>query len=441
MKLSIFFNTDYVDQASYDNIRKISSYIDGQKNASRKVLYTVLEKNIKEELKVYQLNSKMSEFADYLHGSAENVIVNLAQNFLGTNNIQLLADEGNFGTRFNPEASASRYIFTCAHDNLWKLFNKEDNAVLIQQTFEGEKIEPKFYVPLLPLVLINGSEGITSGFAQKILNRNPQCIKTYILDKLNGSLKPNKNNSLTPYYKWFTGSIDSGENSKQWLIKGSYEVISATKIRITEVPVGEKLKTYLNTLRNLKESGYISSFEDKSENDRFEFIVTSKNFSTDDRDTILSKLKLIKKVSENFTCINEDNRIECFESAQEIIERFIDIKLQYTEKRRLYIIDKILTELKFLKSKYIFVKSVIEESIVISKKTKKEISEQLGSIKEIIQKDESYDYLLNMPIHSISEETFQKLIQELKNKKQQLEEYKKITASEIYKKELEELQL
>ena len=104
--LTDFFETDFVNYASYDNLRKIASYIDGQKNASRKILYTVLEKNIKDKLKVSQLGAKVSEFAEYLHGSLDGVVVNLAQDFPGTNNIPLLQKKGNFGTRFAPEASA-----------------------------------------------------------------------------------------------------------------------------------------------------------------------------------------------------------------------------------------------------------------------------------------------------------------------------------------------
>src|SRR5574344_2245333 len=123
MKISGFFNNEYVNQSSYDNLRKIASIVDGQKNASRKVLYTVLEKNIKEKIKVSQLGSKVAEFAEYLHGNMDNVIVNLAQDYTGTNNLPLLQKKGNFGTRFAQEASASRYIFTHGSDNLFKLFN------------------------------------------------------------------------------------------------------------------------------------------------------------------------------------------------------------------------------------------------------------------------------------------------------------------------------
>ena len=109
-----FLDTRLVNYASYDNLRKIASCIDGLKNASRKVMYTVMEKNIKENTKVLQLANKSAEFADYLHGDLSGVCVTLGQDFCGTNNIALLKKSGNFGTRSIHEASAPRYIFAKA---------------------------------------------------------------------------------------------------------------------------------------------------------------------------------------------------------------------------------------------------------------------------------------------------------------------------------------
>ena len=177
MTITEFFNTDYVNYSSYDNLRKIASLLDGQKNAARKILYTILAKNIKEKIKVSQLGSKVAEFAEYLHGNMDNVIVNLAQDYTGTNNLPLLQKKGNFGTRFAQEASASRYIFTYGSDNLFKLFNKDDIEILTKQYFEGQEIEPMFYVPNLPILVINGSEDVSSGFAQKILPRSVNDVK------------------------------------------------------------------------------------------------------------------------------------------------------------------------------------------------------------------------------------------------------------------------
>ena len=342
MKISTFFQNDYVDQASYDNLRKIASVIDGQKNASRKILYTILNKNIKEEIKVSQLGSKVAEFAEYLHGNMDGVIVGCAQNYPGTNNIPLLVREGNFGTRFSPDASASRYIFTHGSKEFFELFRKEDNDVLVKQSFEGQEIEPRFYVPNLPMLLINGSEGVSSGFAQKILPRNPKKIKKYISDYLKGSIVLNSSNSLEPYFEGFSGTVEPGENTAQWFIKGKVQKIGINKVQITEVPVGYSLKGYIKVLDDLEDKKIIQSYRDKSEDDNFLFDVSiaSKTLSSWDDNTLLEKLKLKKTITENYTVVDENNKIQVFESVKDILNYYIRIKLSYIQKRKDFQIQK-----------------------------------------------------------------------------------------------------
>jgi len=436
MKISTFFENDYVDQASYDNLRKIASLVDGQKNSSRKIIYTILEKNIKDEIKVSQLGSKVAEFAEYLHGNLDGVIVNLAQNFPGTNNIPLLTREGNFGTRFAQEASASRYIYTYGSKEFFQLFNKNDNNILVKQYFEGEQIEPMFYLPTLPLLLINGSEGVSSGFAQKILSRDPQKIKKAIKQTLEGSVY--NTNLLTPYFEGFNGTIQQGENRQQWLIKGVVQRKSINRIEISEVPVGYDLKGYISVLDDLEDKKIIQSYKDKSENDKFLFEVTinSKDLKEWDDDTLLNKLKLIKKVSENYTCMNELNKIQVFENASEILKRYVDIKLDFLQKRKDYQIETLSSDIKFDFSKYLFIKNIVENKLIINKRKKSDIEIDMDKIENILRKDGSFDYLLNMNILSLTEERMQKLQDDIKSKKDQLDALSKQDIKDIWLEEL-----
>jgi len=432
MKLTKFFENDYVNQASYDNLRKIASLVDGQKNAARKVLYTILEKNIRQEIKVSQLGSKVAEYAEYLHGNLDGVIVNLAQNFPGTNNIPMLVREGNFGTRFSPEASASRYIYTHGSDEFFELFKKEDSAVLKHQFFEGEQIEPMFYVPTLPILLINGSEGVSSGFAQKILSRNPADIKKYISAKLKGV---NPRTVLVPYFNGFSGAVEQGENNAQWLIKGVMKRIGVNRVRITEVPVGYDLKGYIKILDDLEDDKIIQSYKDKSEDDKFEFEVTipSKTLSAWSDDELMTKLKLIKKVTENYTVIDENNKIiDTFTSVNEIIDKYIEVKLDYMSKRKTYLQGKINAEIAFDNSKYLFIKAIVENKLKINKRKKADIVKDLEKIKDILEKDGSYDYLLNMNIMSLTEERMKKLENDIKLKKAELQELAKKTIQQLW---------
>lgn len=424
MKISEFFKNEYVDQASYDNLRKIASVVDGQKNASRKVLYTVLEQNIKTDQKVSTLSSKIAEFTEYLHGDISGVVVGLAQNYPGSNNMPMLMREGNFGTRFDNEASAPRYIFTYGSPELFTLFNKEDSKVLKEQFFEGTKIEPMHFVPSLPLLLINGSNGVSSGFAQLILPRDPENIKKYLKAVLQD--KPVKKEWLTPSYSGFNGTITQGVTSVQWVIQGSIERKSANRFVITEIPTNYGLMDYIKVLDKLEDDKVIQGYKDMSENNKFLFEVRMsssdlKKFSDDD---LLDKMKLTRRISENYTVMSEENKILVMKSPAEIMNYYVRVKLSYLVKRKVNQLQQIKTDIDLDNSRYLFIKGITEDSIVISKRKKADIEKSLKEIPGIIQRDKSYDYLLNMPIHSLTEERMKRLettIKELEKSRKVLE--------------------
>lgn len=427
-----FFNSEYVNTASYDNLRKIASVVDGQKNAGRKILHTILEKSVKDEIKVSQLGSKVAEFTEYLHGSLDNVIVNLAQNFVGTNNIPLLVREGNFGTRFTQEASASRYVYTHGAPEFFKIFNKQDGAILQEQYFEGAKIEPRFFVPELPLLLINGSEGVSFGFAQKILPRSPKTLVKLINDRLAGKKWKDKN--IVPYYEGFKGTIVQGDTHNQWLIKGVIQRTSITRVTITELPVGYDLRGYIDVLETLEEKKAIQSYTDMSEDDNFKFeiVFQSKMLKDMTDDEVLSHLKLIKKVSENYTVVDEFNKIRVFNNVVEILNHYIDVKLDYLNKRKTYQLSKLQSDIDIDQSKYYFIEAIVKGNLIVSNRKKAVVEADLVKMTNIITVDGGYDYLLNMNIMSLTTERMQKLAETLKDKKAELATLKKTTIEDIW---------
>lgn len=432
IKATTFFNTDYVDFASYSNLRMIASVMDGQKNSSRKVLHTIMEKNVKDEIKVSQLGSKVAEFTEYLHGNLDGVIVNLAQNFPGTNNIALLTREGNFGTRFTQEASASRYIYTFGSPEFFTLFNKEDNEILLHQTFEGTRIEPRFFVPELPLLLINGSEGVSSGFAQKILPRNPASIAKAIQLKLSG--KPVDPTLLTPYYVGFNGSIEQGDTPTQWVLKGVVKKIAMNKVVISEVPVGYDLRDYLDVLDALEEKKVIQSYVDKSEDDNFLFEVTipSKSLKDSTDDELLQMLKLVKRVSENYTVIDENNKIRIFDSAHDILDHFVKIKLEYVTKRKANQLANLSSEIDVANSKYEFISRIIAGDLVVGNRKKSDIVADLEAIDQIEAVNGSYDYLLNMNILSLTRERMLQLANSIETNRVALKTLENTDVADIW---------
>ena len=362
MKLEDFLNTDLRDFASYSNIRMIASYADGLKNGSRKIIYTILEKNIKDPLKVSQLASKVSEFSEYLHGETSlcGSIVTLAQNYVGANNLPLLTPKGNFGTRHKPCAAASRYIFTCGSDTLFKLFNSTDSILVQHQEFEGHKIEPKFYIPNLPLILINGSDGIAEGFRQFILPRKPEDIVKAV-KRLLKDAGADVSDLLTPFYKGFSGLVIKDEG--RWKVQGKISRSDKTHIDIYELPIGYDWLTYRNTLDKLQDTKVIQSYKDMSDtkSDTFRFRV-SMNAQELDRlsaEQILDKLKLIKYYTENFVCINENNSIQVFKSASEILKAWLKLKLSYNALRKEHQLQQLSDDMTVYQAKAAFIKAVI----------------------------------------------------------------------------------
>jgi len=438
-----FFEEELVDYASYSTLRAIASLVDGQKNSSRKLIHTIQKKNITSKYKVQNLASLVSMETEYLHGgvSLEGVIVTTARKFIGTNNLNVLYPSGNFGTRFEPEASASRYIFTYKEPIFDKLFNKEDNNVLLKQNFEGTEIEPRFFVPTLPLILINGSTGIATGFAQKILPRKISDIKKYIT-AYNKNPNAKKFPNIEPYYEGFNGIIEKGAKDNQWNIKGTFEKVQRNKIIITELPIGYDLKQYTKVLDILEDNKTIRSYKDLSDskNDifKFEVSVTSDFFNLDD-ESIISKLKLIKSVTENFTVINENNRIEVYNSAEEVLNHYIKVKMDYLQKRKDYMVSKIKQDILETASKYLFVKNITDGKIIVNNKKKQEIEEQIIPIKNIIKKDGSYDYLLRMPIYSLTEEKLKDIYNDITKLKVYLDETTNKSISSIWIDEIKEI--
>ena len=431
-----FFEQDYVNQASYDNLRKIASLVDGLKNASRKVIYTVLEKNIYDLTKVSQLSAKAGEFADYLHGSLDGVVVTLAQDFLGTNQMPLLKKKGNFGTRAIQDASASRYIFACGSEYLKDYFLNLDRPNLQTQYFEGAKIEPRYYVPEIPILLVNGSKGVSSGFAQNILARPANEIKR-ILRKFVRSENPkvlDEINQIAPLIDGFHGTVvRDGEFPEvyKWLFTTDF-LINKNEITLLDLPYGSDLRSYLQFLDKLEEDKKIKSYEDLTDGDNFKFVVKF------DRKTDLTKIDVVKlfklqvSVTENFTCIDQNNKILQAVAPADILQEFVKVKLEYMQKRK----SKMLEDLRIKKSKdesmLWFIQNIIDGKIEFRKTTSNQLNEifernQLFKVDGDTQL--GFGYLHRVPAGKMVQEEVQALETKIKQTK---EEIQKIDGMSIY---------
>jgi len=428
MTFQEFIENDFINYPVYDNTRKIASYLDGLKLTSRKVLYTVLDKNIKKETQVARLAATVAEHTNYIHGqvSIEGVIVNMAQDFTGSNNIPYLVPEGHFGDRLSPEPAASRYIYTYMQPYLRDIYKQEDDAILEEQYFEGQKIEYKHYIPILPMILINGSEGVSTGFAQKILPRNIKDIINYI---------KGKKVKLKPYFNRFKGTIRAYENG--WEIIGKFERIGRTKIVISELPIGYTLKSYLKILNDLEDKKIIKSYKDKSQNGEFLFeLNVSSEFNKLDDEEIIKRLKLSKKIVENFTCIDENNKIIEFKNEYELIDKYIEKRLEFYEKRKKYLLNKYKNEIDFLLDRAKFIKYILDDKLIINKQSKDNIINQCKKFNI-----KYYEEHLKMNLLSLSKEKIEELKKQIKYLQNKYKELQNKNLKDLWIEELNKLNI
>ncbi len=440
--VSDFYKDEFVDFASYSTIRMIGSAIDGMKNVHRKIFYTVLDKNIKTDIKLTQLNSKCAEYAEYLHGDMTMAIANLAQNFAGSNNLPLLAAEGNFGNRFTNEPSAGRYIYTYGLPVLFNMIDKQDDKILIEQFFEGSKIEPRFYLPTLPMLLVNGSNGIASGFKQAILPRDPKEIMKYLKGRLSGKITK-KQYSPAPYFEGFNGTVEPGELPHQWLICGTFKKVNTNTVEVTEIPVGIELAKYIKILHDLKDKGKIVSFKDNSNKNVFNFTIkyNRTNLAKLSDEQIMNQLKLIKKESELYNAVDENMNVRTFKNVHEIMDYYIDVKLRYMTKRKQSLINDLNISIPEDVSRYTFIKMIVTDKLVINKRATDVIIKDLDKADKIIKINDSYNYLLNMSIQSLTKEKMKVLEEAIKEKKAKLKLIKDTTENEMWTADLAGMKL
>ena len=441
-----FFEQDYVNQASYDNLRKIASLVDGLKNASRKVIHTVLDKKITELTKVSQLSSKAAEYADYLHGSLDGVVVTLGQDYLTTNQIPLLKRKGNFGTRAIPEASASRYIFAAGNNRLREIFLDIDKPLLVGQTFEGTKIEPMYFTPELPILLVNGSKGVSSGFAQNILARPVdsivQCINVFLES---GDYKALELiNKVKPYIGNFNGKVERDPENPQafkWLFTANF-TIDKNVVTILDIPYGSDLRSYLQVLDKLDDDKKFKKYEDCSDGDNFKFVVTFDKKTSLTKDQVIKLFKLQTSVTENFTCMDESNKIFEADNPFDILKRYVDIKLGYIEKRKALILENLKIKMSKDQSILWLIQEVINNKINF-KKLKSSDLNKLFNKNELYQdpndSQEGFGYLHRIPMGKMVKEEVQSLEAKIKQTKQEIKETEKTTIQQMWSNNLANL--
>lgn len=433
-----FFKENFTDFSTYASYRAIASVIDGLKNSQRKLFFTLMNTTSNNKEKVSRLASITGLKTEYLHGEAslESVIVTSVRHF--DKPLPLLAENGSFGFRTITKAAASRYIYTKKLDVFPIIFNKKFSRIDGYQTFEGTKIEPKVLTPLLPMLLVNGNTGIGSGFSQNILPRDPEQIKN-VISKYLKSVSAKKDNILTNAsidikYPFYSGSIIY-EGLKA-TFHGIIKKTNTSTVEISELPIGYTIDSYIKVLESLIDDSTIVSYIDKSNKNKFSFIVKMKRniLQGFDNEKLVSTFKLTRTSTENFVCVAENNNFLELSCANDVLVIFMKFILNRYKLLKAQIINDLNLEILDLSEKARFIKLVIEGKIIVSNRKKSDIEKQL-----IQHKFLEVDIYLNMRIYSLTKERYESLLNDVQDLKKQLELVKETTIEKMYLADLSKL--
>ena len=437
---SDFLNTELKEYAMdiLEN-RCIPSCIDSFKPSQRKVIYIAdkIWKNCNEKpIKVFMLTGRVASEAYYHHGnqSMDALITNMGQKF--KNNMPVLDGIGQYGSLRSREAGASRYISTKLHPNFRLLY--KDFELLENQIEEGVVVEPKWYLPILPMVIVNSSKSIGMGFASTILGRNPKDVVNACIDYLNGK----KIKELKPWLSEFSGEWSRDvENKNKWYSKGIYTVNEKKgEVHVTELPPSWEFEKYESYLDTLIEKKVIKDYDNNSSSG-VDYLLKFKKEDLQElivKDKLESILKIVDSDTENLTTLDENEKLKIFDCVEDIVKYFVDFRLVFYQKRKDFLIDKLSKELRVLAFKAKFIKSIIDKKLVVNNVKKEVIIKWLDENK-FEKIDDSYNYLLNMPIYSLTNERYVELMKNAKDKKEELDLIKEKEPKEMYLTDLNEL--
>lgn len=434
-----FFDKEYLEYAKYVvSNRAIPSCIDGLKPTQRKVVHVankIWKTGNEKPMKLFQLGGRVAADAFYHHGNAslDSTMIGMAQKF--KNSLPLLDGVGQFGSLRSPSAGAPRYISGKLHPNFRLIY--QDFELLNNKIEEGVEIEPDFFLPIVPTVILNGSSGIAVGFATNILNRNPKDV----VDACLAVLSSRKIKTLSPWLSEFTGTFTRDHNNQNtWKISGHYQVVNSTTVKVTEIPPSFTYEKYEEVLNSLVEKKVIVDYEDNSSNKieyilKFQRSILKDYISKTKLDTLL---KIHSQETENLTTIDENGKLKIFDRAEDIVTHFVDVRLGYYDKRKEYLLNKLKRELLIISNRARFIKDIIDEKLKINNIPKDIIVNYLSS-NNYDQVDSSYGYLLNMSIYTLTKEKFEDLLQQQKDKNAEIEIISKTEPKDMYVRDLETL--
>ncbi|AEO70781.1 DNA topoisomerase 2-like protein [Thermothielavioides terrestris NRRL 8126] len=480
--------TDFVQKelilfSMADNMRSIPSMIDGLKPGQRKVIYGAFKRNLVKDQKVAELAGYISEVAAYHHGeqSLQQTIIGLAQNYVGSNNVNCLEPSGNFGSRLagGSDAASARYIHTRLSPFARRVFSKLDEPNLEYQFDDGNMIEPKVYVPVIPMVLVNGADGIGTGWSTSIPNYHPLEIVENLkrrmgrLDPADPEEKPFK--PMTPWFRGWKGVVEpDGPNRFKFngIIKQDEQ--NPNEIHVTELPIRMWTDDFKSRLEDIiraeKTPSFIKDYREFNDHQNVHFVIEmeDKHLKAALDEGLLEKFKLTKTITTtNLVAFNTRGQIQKYESPEEIMEEYYHYRLKMYTERKTHWLGVYHADYRKLQNQYRFVSEIIENKLVVNKKKKavlvqelrdrkyeafpprddkkvKSTDEELGKDDAEEEEDEAsggardYDYLLSMPIWSLTNERLEKLKNQIAAKKAEYDELNALSEKDLWVRDLDD---
>ena len=459
--ITTFINEEYITYPIDDCIRSIPNIMDGFKQSQRKILFAAFLKNLKKSFKVAQFSGYVAEKTNYHHGEQNlyDTIIKMAQEFVGSNNIPLFTRDGQFGSRIEngKDAAAARYVFTRLENLTRYIFREEDDMLMERIVDDGDIVEPKFYAPIIPMVLVNGCEGIGTGWSTTIPAYNPldivKCVRTWIhteqVANENGVIISSLP-EIIPWYRGFTGEVKQTEYGK-FTTYGVCERKDTEKnnVTITEIPIGMSIKSITEKLKEMVgKDRILKGIRDMSSANKPHFIIDE--FSDGLRCTT-ENLKLYTKFSTtNMVLFNEKGKIQKYDSVEEIIENFCSVRLKYYVLRKKHILKTMDEKSRILRNKKRFLSEVIDGVLVIQRKKEDVIFKELeerGYDKDTEKDTENesentkgYNYLLRMPIRNFTDEKINELESSLSKIEEDIKTISETTEKQLWLKDLEEFE-
>ncbi|ABF82116.1 hypothetical protein MIV086L [Invertebrate iridescent virus 3] len=431
LKISDFMHHEMIKFSYEDCRRSLASCIDGFKESQRKIIYAVRKKfrsNSTEFIKVAQLSGYVAEQTDYKHGEQNlcETIVKFAQDFVGANNVQLLEPDGQFGTRLEggKDSAAPRYIYTKPHKILPYIFREEDDPIL-EQSSEGE---PVHFVPIIPLVLVNGSVGIGTGWSCFVPQYNPLELIRYIEARLTSqdseALLPAK-----PWYRNFTGKVAATGPGK-FTTFGRMKQVDADTVRVTELPVGMWTDRFKDQCYSLIESGQLQQLVNESTVSKVDF--TLKKLQD------ISALKLTTTLhTTNMVLFDRENVITKYDTIGDILDHYFQTRLAFYKVRKNHTIAQLKNTIQHNETKLKFIEKVLTDHSFLRQDDAAIVS--ILEKENFLKVDNSYNYLLNISIRSCTATAVEKLQSTIKGLTESLIRVQQTPTRQMWYDELQQL--